>query len=239
MAFHLDCAGRHGLVGIETKPAAYGEQDWMCDACKRRIPNNHIGVLHCRQCRCDICPECWTVLVPKIVNAAGYPCFWRQTGIHSPSVRMLGCHRANVGNFGRHVMHCGLDCPTPNGFCEPQPRTRQCVDCTNKQGELQALTASGGVAPPTASGVFAPPSASGVFAPPSASGVFAPPSASGCIAVSGWFPPRDPYRQQPPAINPACWLPPQAPSPPCRPQQYVGHITGAPFIGNIRVGASF
>jgi hypothetical protein len=149
MPFLIDCAERHGLVSIETKPAAYGEHDWVCDACKRCIPNHHIGVLHCRHCRCDICPDCWTKIVPKNVNAAGYPCFW----LFSHSFTMLGCHRANVSNSGLHAMQCGLD------FLADGAWPGQCVDCASKQRELQTLTASGSVASPalTQSGVVAPP----------------------------------------------------------------------------------
>jgi hypothetical protein len=145
MAFHIDCAKQHGLVSIETKPASYGAQDWMCDACKRHIPEHHIGVLNCERCRCDICPSCWTVLLPKIVNAAGYPCFWTQTRFFQ-SAMTLGCRRANIGNFGGHVLHCGVN-GNPAAFGQQQAPTPQCVDCARKQAELQAGAVSGADAP--------------------------------------------------------------------------------------------
>ena len=186
MAFHVDCAGRHGLVSIDTKPAAYAALEWKCDACKRCIPDRHIGVLHCERCRCNICPDCWTVLLPKIVNAAGYPCFWRQTGIYPPSIRMLGCHRANVGgNVSGMVQYCGLDCPAVHPAYH-QPRAQQCTDCANKQGELEPQQDQVAAAAPGI-GVAAPPA---VF-----SGIFQ----------------RSP--QQPPAPNPGCWVPPATPPP--------------------------
>ncbi len=183
MAFHIDCAERHGLVSIDRKPASYGALDWKCDACHRRIPDLHIGVLHCEQCRRDICPDCWTVLIPKIVNAAGYPCFWMQTKLHTPRAKMLGCHRANVGNYGSVVLRCGVDCPFAGGsmWCN-QPVTQQCIDCANKQCELQreqavpavaavAPHAAGGLAPIPVFPAFVQPQQPPVFTP-----AFAPPS---------------------------------------------------------------
>jgi hypothetical protein len=158
MAFHIDCAGQHGLVSIETKPASYGAQQWICDACKRHIPEHLIGVLNCERCRCDICPSCWTVLLPKIVNAAGYPCFWTETRFS----QTLGCRRANIGNFGGQVLHCGIN-GSPVAFGQQQAPTPQCLDCARTQAELQAgavsradaqsapwprPTLTGGVVPP-------------------------------------------------------------------------------------------
>ena len=95
MAFHIDCKGRHGLISIENKPASYGATPWECNTCKRTIRGDHIGVLNCERCRCDICPDCWTALLPKIVNDSGYPCFWREVQPpHARSTtRLLGCHR--------------------------------------------------------------------------------------------------------------------------------------------------
>ena len=99
MAFHIDCKGRHGLVSIDKKPASY--PGWQCDACKRQIEHNCIGVLHCAICTIDICPACWTNILPKIVNAAGYPCFWVDSMLYGdrswhvpqgPS-SILVCHR--------------------------------------------------------------------------------------------------------------------------------------------------
>ncbi len=149
MSFHLDCPERHGLVSIETKPAAYGAHIWICDACKLQIPERHIGVLHCERCRCDICPSCWTILLPKIVNAAGYPCFWRQT-TGPPSAMLLGCHRANAGNVFQ-VRRCGLDDGESvlrfSSFVSRPPPPPQCGDCASKQRDLQNCAAAGAVAP--------------------------------------------------------------------------------------------
>jgi hypothetical protein len=139
MAFHLDCKGRHGLTSIECKPASYRSTEWRCDACKRRIPDNLIGVLNCTFCHCDICPDCWTVLLPRIVNAAGYPCFWRDlrpASFHAPA-RILGCHRRQTAN-----QLCGID-PVGFGCCslaQPQPAI-QCNECRIKQQELNAAPA--------------------------------------------------------------------------------------------------
>ncbi len=132
MAFHIDCKGRHGLISIENKPASYGQTPWECNTCKRTIRGHHIGVLNCERCRCDICPDCWTALLPKIVNASGYPCFWREVQPpHARSTtRLLGCHRRNVctnGSPAQYHQLCGIESPTA-----------QCNMCANKQRELEA-----------------------------------------------------------------------------------------------------
>jgi hypothetical protein len=142
MAFHIDCKGRHGLISIENKPASYGATPWECNTCKRTIPGVHIGVLNCERCRCDICPDCWTALLPKIVNASGYPCFWREVQPpHARSTtRMLGCHRRNVctnGSPAQNHQLCGID-PIRSSLDLATSPTAQCNMCANKQRELEA-----------------------------------------------------------------------------------------------------
>ena len=165
MAFHVDCVGRHGLISIESKPASYGALEWRCKACQRLIPDRHIGVLHCEQCRCDICPDCWIALLPRIENRAGYPCFWQRPP-SAPSVsNLLCCHRRNVASTGGHMQRCGLlDATQPSmrpsipsfGFASP-PTPRQCTDCAERQFELQVQQAGAAAAAPPS----APPHQSG------------------------------------------------------------------------------
>jgi hypothetical protein len=141
MAFHIDCKGRHGLRSIDKKPASY--QGWQCDACQRRIPDNCIGVLHCAVCAVDICPACWTSILPKIVNAAGYPCFWVESllyGNHKswhvpqgPS-SILVCHRPD------DRVECGM-------FISAH--RHQCEECLVLTRTMQINTAAARVhAPP-------------------------------------------------------------------------------------------
>ena len=136
MAFHIDCRGRHGLVSIDKKPASY--PGWQCDACKRQIEHNCIGVLHCAMCTIDICPACWTNILPKIVNAAGYPCFWVDSMLYGdrswhvpqgPS-SILVCHRPD------DLLECR--CGTFVSSCRHQ--CRECLTLTRSM-QLGASTA--------------------------------------------------------------------------------------------------
>ena len=142
MAFCIDCERKHGLISIQHKPASYGGAEWRCKACKRCIPDNHIGVLNCERCQCDICPDCWTVLLPKIVNAAGYPCFWRDErpphASPGSSVRMLGCHRRQDAN-----KLCGIDQFQRSGCFGVVAQTVQCYECRIKQSELAPAPVGG------------------------------------------------------------------------------------------------
>ncbi len=158
MAFHchIDCDGRHGLISIDKKPASYGTMEWKCKACKRLIPDQLIGVLNCERCRVDICPSCWTVLLPTIVNASGYPCFWREVRPpHARSVtKMLGCHRRHVcvnGSPAQYHQACGVD--STAGSCFGISPTVQCEMCEAKQRELAAAPRERAeeVAPPSQS----------------------------------------------------------------------------------------
>ena len=142
MAFHVDCHGRHGLVSIDRRPAAYA--GWECDACKRQIEDHCVGVLHCAICTVDICPSCWTRLLPKIVNASGYPCFWcepfttagQQHSWHTPpsASSILVCHRPGPA---------GLKC----GDFQSSQRY-QCCECSTLTLALRSVTSAAPVAPP-------------------------------------------------------------------------------------------
>jgi hypothetical protein len=143
MAFHIDCKGRHGLRSIDKKPASY--QGWQCDACQRQIPDNCIGVLHCARCAVDICPACWTSILPKIVNAAGYPCFWVEShpnplyGNHSSwqipqgPTSILVCHRPD------DCVECGM-------FISAH--RYQCQECLTLTRTMQIGAGAARVAPP-------------------------------------------------------------------------------------------
>jgi hypothetical protein len=132
MAFHLDCKGRHGLVSIDRRPAAY--PGWECDTCKQQIKDNCVGVLHCAICTVDICPACWTRLLPKIENASGYPCFWCEEFVlhgqrhsrHTPRSEssILVCHRPGPD---------GLKC----GDFQSSQRY-QCCECSTLTHRLQS-----------------------------------------------------------------------------------------------------
>jgi len=140
MPFHIDCKGRHGLKSIDKKPASY--QVWQCDACQRHIPDNCIGVLHCARCAVDICPACWTSILPKIVNAAGYPCFWVESqlyGNHSSwqipqgPTSILVCHRPD------DCVECGM-------FISAH--RYQCQECLTLTRTMQIGAGAARVAPP-------------------------------------------------------------------------------------------
>jgi hypothetical protein len=141
MAFHIDCKGRHGLVCIDKRPAAY--PGWECDACKQQIEDNCVGVLHCAICTVDICPACWTRLLPKIVNASGHPCFWfepvtqagQQPSWHSPQSlsSILVCHKPG---------HDGLKC---GDFVWSE--RYQCGPCGTLTRELRSGTSAAPAAP--------------------------------------------------------------------------------------------
>ncbi len=139
MAFHIDCKGRHGLRSIDKKPASY--QGWQCDACQMQIPDNCIGVLHCARCAVDICPACWTRILPKIVNAAGYPCFWVDSQLYGNSSwqmpqgpsSVLVCHRPD------DCMECGM-------FVSAY--RHQCQECLTLTRTMQIGAGAARAAPP-------------------------------------------------------------------------------------------
>jgi hypothetical protein len=189
MAFCIDCERKHGLISIQHKPASYGGAEWRCKACKRCIPDNHIGVLNCERCQCDICPDCWTVLLPKIVNAAGYPCFWRDErpphASPGSSVRMLGCHRRQDAN-----KLCGIDQIQRSGCFAVVTQTVQCYECRIKQSEL-APAPVGGAHPAVPFLPFGQPAggaapAGSVFGQP-ARGLFPASSSAGIVLGSSGF----------------------------------------------------
>jgi hypothetical protein len=195
MAFIIDCDGRHGLISIENKPASYGAIEWKCKACNRRISANTIGVLNCERCRCDICPDCWTVLLPNIMNASGYPCFWREVRPpHTPTAtRMLGCHRHNVvsprwpnGSPAQFDQLCGIDFVKHTCFARIDAVTMQCAMCADKQRELTLphFVAAAAAFPPAPQ--FA--AATAAFPPAPLFGAAFPPAPQ-FAAITAAFPP--------------------------------------------------
>ena len=52
----LVCKAGHPLSVVNEKPKGYPY--WPCNTCKRAIPHNTVGVLHCDICKYDVCPDC-------------------------------------------------------------------------------------------------------------------------------------------------------------------------------------
>jgi len=62
------CPKGHALICQHGKPSSYA--GWSCDGCKKTIPHETKGVLHCKTCNYDLCQSCRK---DKEGNRAGFP----------------------------------------------------------------------------------------------------------------------------------------------------------------------
>ena len=102
-SLHQFCPSGHCLQTVAQIPSSYS--GWKCDLCKKRIPHDTSGVLHCSLCQYDVCCGCQA---RSRSCPQGHELSW-QNGKPSyyPGWNCDRC-RKNIDHGSQGILHCNV-----------------------------------------------------------------------------------------------------------------------------------